>query len=136
MTNSMRQSQLFTKTKKEAPTDEVSKNAELLIRGGFIHKEMAGVYSYLPLGLRVLNKIENIIREEMNAIGGQEITMTSLQNPEISTGPAAAKIATLLAGQQLSKKAGPFGTLIDKVNPLNLDDQDAPPPNRPFPWEK
>ncbi|MFA4975754.1 MAG: aminoacyl--tRNA ligase-related protein [Candidatus Paceibacterota bacterium] len=79
----MRQSKLFTKTKKEAPTDEVSKNAELLIRGGFINKEMAGVYSYLPLGLRVLKNIENIIREEMNAIGGQEITMTALQNPEL-----------------------------------------------------
>jgi prolyl-tRNA synthetase len=79
----MRQSKLFTKTKKEVPADEISKNAELLIRGGFIYKEMAGVYSYLPLGLRVLNKIENIIREEMNAIGGQEITMTALQNPEL-----------------------------------------------------
>ncbi|MFA6585758.1 MAG: aminoacyl--tRNA ligase-related protein [Candidatus Paceibacterota bacterium] len=79
----MRQSKLFTKTKKEVPTDEVSKNAELLIRGGFIHKEMAGVYSYLPLGLRVLKNIEKIIREEMNAIGGQEITMTALQNPEL-----------------------------------------------------
>ena len=61
----------------------MSKNAELLIRGGFIHKEMAGVYSYLPLGLRVIKKIENIIREEMNIIGGQEITMTALQNPEL-----------------------------------------------------
>ncbi len=79
----MRQSKLFTRTKKEVPTDEVSKNAELLIRGGFIHKEMAGVYSYLPLGLRVIKKIENIIREEMNAIGGQEIIMTALQNPEL-----------------------------------------------------
>lgn len=79
----MRQSKLFTKTKKEVPTDEVSKNAELLIRGGFIHKEMAGVYSYLPLGLRVLNKIENIIREEMNAIDGQEISMTSLQEKSL-----------------------------------------------------
>lgn len=79
----MRQSKLFTKTKKEVPTDEVSKNAELLIRGGFIYKEMAGVYSYLPLGLRVLQKIENIIREEMNAIDGQEIIMTVFQNPEL-----------------------------------------------------
>lgn len=79
----MRQSKLFTKTKKEAPTDEVSKNAELLIRGGFIHKEMAGVYSYLPLGLRVIKKIENIIREEMNAIGGIEMKTTALQNKEI-----------------------------------------------------
>jgi prolyl-tRNA synthetase len=79
----MRQSTLFTKTKKEAPSDEVSKNAELLIRGGFIHKEMAGVYNYLPLGLRVFKKIENIIREEMNVIGGKEILMSSLQRPEL-----------------------------------------------------
>lgn len=79
----MRQSKLFTKTRKEIPADETSKNAELLIRGGFIHKEMAGVYSFLPLGLRVLNKIENIIRQEMNAVGGQEIAMTALQNPEL-----------------------------------------------------
>lgn len=78
----MRQSKLFTRTQKESPADEVSKNAEFLIRGGFIHKEMAGVYDYLPLGLRVLKKIENIIREEMNGIGGQEVLMTTLQNPE------------------------------------------------------
>ncbi len=79
----MRQSQLFTKTRREAPADEVSKNAILLTRAGFIHKEMAGVYSYLPLGLRVLKKIENIIREEMNAVGGQEVLLTTLQDPEI-----------------------------------------------------
>ena len=79
----MRQSQLFTKTRREAPADEVSKNAELLIRGGYIHKEMAGVYSYLPLGLLVLKKIENIIREEMNAIGGVEMKTSILQNKEI-----------------------------------------------------
>lgn len=77
----MRQSQLFTKTRREAPKDEVAQNAQLLIRGGFIHKEMAGVYSYLPLGLRVLKNIERIIREEMDAIGGQEILMTALQDP-------------------------------------------------------
>ena len=75
-----RQTQLFTKTRKEAPADEVSRNAELLIKGGFINKEMAGVYSYLPLGLRVLNKIIQIIREEMNTIGGQESAMTALQD--------------------------------------------------------
>ncbi len=78
----MRQSKLFTKTRKEAPKDEEARNAELLIRGGYIHKEMAGVYAYLPLGLRVLKKIENIIREEMNALGGQEIVMSSLQDRE------------------------------------------------------
>ncbi|MBX4189297.1 prolyl-tRNA synthetase [Candidatus Parcubacteria bacterium] len=79
----MRQSQLFTKTRKEAPKDEVSKNAELLIRGGFIYKEMAGVYAFLPLGLRVLNKIIEIIREEMNAVGGQELSLTALQEKEL-----------------------------------------------------
>ncbi len=76
----MLQSKLFTKTKKEVPSDEVSKNAELLIRGGFINKEMAGAYSYLPLGLRTLSKIIQIIREEMDAVGGQEITLTALQD--------------------------------------------------------
>lgn len=79
----MLQSQLFTKTRKEAPQDEESKNAQLLIRAGYIHKEMAGAYSYLPLGLRVLNKITAIIREEMNRIGGQEVLLTTLQDPKI-----------------------------------------------------
>ncbi len=79
----MRQSQLFTKTRKEAPKDEVAKNAQLLIRAGYIHKEMAGVYSFLPLGLRVFNKIVGIIRDEMNAIGGQEISMTALQEKSL-----------------------------------------------------
>ncbi len=78
----MRQSQLFTKTRKEVPSDEVAKNAQLLIRAGYIHKEMAGVYSYLPLGLRVLNRIVGIIREEMNALGGQELSLTALQDPK------------------------------------------------------
>jgi prolyl-tRNA synthetase len=79
----MRQSQLFTHTLKESPKDEVSLNAQLLIRGGYVYKELAGVYDYLPLGLRVLDKINNIIREEMDAIGGQEMLLTVLQNPEL-----------------------------------------------------
>ncbi|HEV3245535.1 MAG TPA: aminoacyl--tRNA ligase-related protein [Candidatus Paceibacterota bacterium] len=79
----MRQSELFTKTRKSAPKDEVAKNAQLLIRAGYIHKEMAGVYSFLPLGLRVLEKIKRIVREEMNAVGGQEIIMTALQRKEL-----------------------------------------------------
>jgi prolyl-tRNA synthetase len=74
----MLQSKLFTKTRREAPKDEVSKNAQLLIRAGFIHKEMAGSYSYLPLGNRVLTKIEDMVRKEMDAIGGQEIRMATL----------------------------------------------------------
>lgn len=79
----MRQSTLFTKTRREAPKDEVAKNAQLLIRAGYIHKEMAGVYCYLPLGLRVLENIKRIVREEMDAIGGQEIIMTALQRKEL-----------------------------------------------------
>lgn len=79
----MRQSKLFTKTRKEAPKDEVSRNASLLIRAGFIHKEMAGAYAILPLGLRVLEKIKTIVREEMNALGGQEVQMTTLQRKEL-----------------------------------------------------
>src|SRR3989344_3061622 len=79
----MRQSELFTKTRKEAPKDEVSKNAILLTRAGFIHKEFAGVYALLPFGFRVVKKIEEIIREEMNALGGQEVSMTALQDPAI-----------------------------------------------------
>lgn len=75
----MRLSQLFSKTVYEVPADEQSRNAQLLIRGGFIHKEMAGVYDFLPLGLRVFNKICDIIREEVNTIGGQEILMSALQ---------------------------------------------------------
>src|SRR5688500_7229376 len=79
----MRVSQLFTKTSKTAPADEVAKNAQLLIRAGFIHKEMAGVYAYMTLGLRVIEKIKKIVREEMNAIGGQEVMMTTLQPKDI-----------------------------------------------------
>ncbi len=79
----MRQSELFTKTRREAPKDEVAKNAQLLIRAGYIHKEMAGVYSLMPLGLRVLERINAVIREEMNKIGGQEILMTTLQQKEV-----------------------------------------------------
>lgn len=78
----MRLSQLFTKTSKSVPADETSKNAQLLIQAGYIHKEMAGVYAYTPLGLRVVKNIKRIVREEMNAIGGQELIMTNLQPRE------------------------------------------------------
>ena len=79
----MKQSYLFTKTRKEAPKDEISRNAKLLIQAGFVNKELAGAYAYLPLGIRVINKINNIIREEMDTIGGQELIMTALQEKEI-----------------------------------------------------
>lgn len=79
----MKQSFLFTKTKKESPSDEVSLNAELLIKSGFINKEMAGVYSFLPLGLRVIKKIEDIIRDEMNKIGGVEMRTAVFQSKDV-----------------------------------------------------
>jgi prolyl-tRNA synthetase len=78
----MRQSKLFTKTRKEAPKDEVSKSAQLLIKAGFITKEMAGVYTILPLGLKTMEKIQKIIRNNMNKIGGVEMKLTALQDPE------------------------------------------------------
>ena len=79
----MRLSELFTKTSKTVPADETAKNAQLLIQAGFVHKEMAGVYAYLPLGLKVIENIKQIIREEMNGLGGQEFIMTSLQRKEL-----------------------------------------------------
>lgn len=78
----MRLSQLFTRTRKDAPGDEQAKNAQLLIRAGFVHKEMAGVYDYLPLGKMVLDNITQVIREEMDAIGGNEISLTALQQKD------------------------------------------------------
>jgi prolyl-tRNA synthetase len=78
----MKFSQLFTKTTKQIPKDEVSKNSELLIRAGYVDKLMSGVYTYLPLGLRVLNKIKNIIRLEIDVLGGQEILMPALTPKE------------------------------------------------------
>lgn len=76
----MRLTQLFTKTTKDSPADETAKNAQLLIQAGFIHKEMAGVYAYLPLGLKVVEKIKKIVREEMSSVSGQELIMTNLQS--------------------------------------------------------
>lgn len=79
----MRRTNLFVKTLKDAPADEVAKNAQLLIQAGFIHKEMAGVYAYTPLGIRVLENIKQIVREEMNGVDGQEVVMTTLQPREL-----------------------------------------------------
>ena len=79
----MRLSQLFTHTSKTVPADEVSKNAQLLIRAGFIHKEMAGIYSYLPLGKKVLNNISGIIRDELADLGCQEVQMKHIKSNTI-----------------------------------------------------
>ena len=74
----MRLSQLFTKTSRTAPSDADSVNAQLLTRAGFVSKQMAGVYNFLPLGLRVLRKIQQVIREEMDAIGSQEVLLPAM----------------------------------------------------------
>ena len=79
----MKYSHLFGKTTRNVPKDEVAANAELLTKAGFIYKVMAGVYAYTPLGLKVLHNIKKIVREEMNAIGGQEMIMTGLQPRQI-----------------------------------------------------
>jgi prolyl-tRNA synthetase len=78
----MKRSQLFIRTRKEAPSDELAKNAQLLIRAGYVYKVMAGVYAYTPLGIRVLERIKQIVREEMDAISGQELIMTALQRKD------------------------------------------------------
>lgn len=79
----MRLSKTFTKTTRNVPADETSRNAQLLIQAGFIHKEMAGVYAYLPLGLLVIENIKKIVREEMNALDSNELIMTGLQRKEL-----------------------------------------------------
>ena len=79
----MRMTQLFTRTLKQAPAGEVARNAQLLIRAGYVHKTMAGVYSYLPLGLKVVENIKQIVREEMNKIDSQELVMSTLQSKEL-----------------------------------------------------
>lgn len=97
----MRYSQLFGKTSKSTPSDADSVNARLLTQGGFIQKEISGVYNYLPLGLRVLTKIQNIIREEMDKIGGQEILMPALTQEEswVTTGRHTMDVLFHLKGQ-------------------------------------
>ena len=79
----MKQSEFRITTLKETPKDADNISSTLLLRGGFIDKLAAGVYSFLPLGYKVLDKIANIIRKEMNENGGQEILMPSLIPQEL-----------------------------------------------------
>jgi len=113
----MRQSQLFYKTLKRAPKDEESINSQLLIRAGFIYKEMAGVWSFLPLGLRVLRKIEKIIREEMEKIGAQEILMSVLQPRFLweETGRWSKEIGKVMYKTQEGKKETGLGPTHEEM---------------------
>ncbi|GAI38591.1 unnamed protein product, partial [marine sediment metagenome] len=79
----MRISKLFGKTQREVPAEADTISHQLLLKAGMIHQVAAGVYSYLPLAWRVLKKIENIIRDEMDKAGGQELMMPALQPLEL-----------------------------------------------------
>ena len=98
----MLQSKLFTRTERFAPKDEEALNAQLLSRAGYVDKLMAGVYSYLPLGLRVLRKVEQIDREEMNAVGGQEVLMPMLHPKAIWETTGSYSVATLRSFSHMS----------------------------------
>lgn len=78
----MKYTEMLFKTSKTVPHDADSANARFLVQAGFVRQEMAGVYSWLPLGLKVLRKVEDIIREELDAIGAQEVLMPALQSKE------------------------------------------------------
>lgn len=115
----MKLSQSFTKTFREIGKEEQAKSANLLIRAGYIHKEMAGVYAYLPLGLRVLENIKTIIREEMNAIDGEEVNLTALQNPQPwqATGRWDSKVVDIWFKTDLSA-GGELGLAPTHEEPL------------------
>jgi prolyl-tRNA synthetase len=112
----MRQSQLFTKIERNPPKDETTVNAQLLARAGFVSKLMSGVYSYLPLGLRTLNNIENIVREEMNAVGGQEISMPMIHPKSIwATTGGWEKIDVLFKLKSRTEKEYALGQSEEEV---------------------
>mgnify|MGYP000706926017 FL=1 len=79
----MHYSKLLIPTLKESPADAEVVSHKLMVRAGMIRQMAAGIYSILPLGLRVLRKVEQIIREEMNQIGGQEVFLPSVQPAEL-----------------------------------------------------
>jgi len=116
----MKYSQLFSKSSKNRPGDADSVNARYLVQGGFVHQEMAGVYSWLPLGLRVLRNVEKIVREEMNALGGQEILMTALQPKEnwIKTNRWDSVDVLFKVPSQTGKEYGLGPTAEELVTPL------------------
>src|SRR3989338_4274622 len=115
----MRYSNLFGKTTKEAPHDADCFNAKLLTQGGFIHQLMAGAYTYLPLGLRVLDKVKQIVREEMDAIGGQEINIPMLTPKKVweDTGRWGIDVLFKLEGAG-GKELALAATAEDMVTPL------------------
>jgi len=116
----MRLTQLFPKTSKNVSADAESINAQLLTKAGFVDQEMAGVYSWLPLGLKVLRKVENIVREEMNALGAQELLMPALQSKEHwdATGRWDAVDVLFKLPSQTGKQYGLGPTHEEIITPL------------------
>src|SRR5260370_33597972 len=100
----MRVSEQVPKTRREVPRDSEGGNQELLVRGGFIRQLTSGVYSYLPLGNRVIRKISQIVREEMDRAGGQEISMPVIQPKDLwDKQPASGPTRTEALGDVLFK---------------------------------
>lgn len=116
----MRMTRLLTKTTKTPPADADSANARLLVQGGFVRQESAGVYSWLPLGLRVLRKVEDIIREELDALGAQEVLMPALQSKEpwLTTGRWDTVDVLFKLKSQTGKEYGLGPTHEEIVAPL------------------
>ncbi|MFA7201593.1 MAG: aminoacyl--tRNA ligase-related protein [Candidatus Paceibacterota bacterium] len=112
----MFQSRYLSFARKEAPKDEETKNAQLLVRAGFVDKLMAGVYSYLPLGLRVLRNIETVVREEMNELGAHEILMPMLHPKSIwETTGGWSSIDVLFKIQSRTEKEYALGQSEEEV---------------------
>jgi prolyl-tRNA synthetase len=106
----MRMSRLFLRTLREAPADAEVASAQLLIRGGFIRRLASGVYSFLPLGLRVLQNIESVIRQELDAAGGQEVLLPALHPIELweQSGRAAMFGTEALPAMVVEGRGGTF----------------------------
>ena len=111
----MRMTQLFTRTLKQAPAGEVARNAQLLIRAGYVHKTMAGVYSFLPLGLRVLENIKQIVREEMDRVNSQELVMSTLQRRNYGKKLVAGVMNWSMFGLSLNCKTARTLVLVGRM---------------------
>lgn len=111
----MKYTTLFPKTQRHAPKEEVSRNAQLLEQAGYTSKLFAGVYTYLPLGLRVLKKIEHIIREEINNAGGQELFMPALHPQELYEQTGRSNIDVLFHLEMANGKKVVLGQSHEEV---------------------
>jgi prolyl-tRNA synthetase len=110
-------SQTFIPTLKETPSDAEIVSHQLLLRAGLVRKLTGGLYTFLPMGLRTLRKIEQIIREEMNRAGGIEVLMPALQPPEIwqQSGRYETAAGVLFKVRDSAKKEWVLGPTHEEV---------------------